>query len=1363
MATTIPSNPTPQTVVQLLSKINDPDPDFRFMALNDLLTVFRLAKSDFLSHDYNTAARTVDHVVRALDDQNGEVQNQAIKCLGPLVQKITPQLVGPMMEKLCSLKLSNSVDNSIPSMSIRAVVEALPRPVRGVAPTKDVAEAYGNLSRVLIPRFLGRGGGKTPALLDPENPSSDSVDVLIEIVRCFGPMLQSFEIEALHNAVVAILEKDKGTTVVKKRAVVAISMLAHYLSDDLLAAFVKRVVSVLSQPKVKDTTRRLYITVLGSMARSIPYRFGLHLPELAPLVLRVLSEEELQAHLDEVSEGGDATLEFNEVREAALVALDAFLASCPTQMRLFTAEAIDACIRYLKFDPNYAMDEDDEMEDEEEDEDGFEYDDEFEAAGEFDDDDDASWKVRRCAAKALYTVVSTRSSGDLLDSGVLYATVAPALVKRFNEREENVRLEVLSAMALLVRKTGEGLVPAFSHDESQGDYLHQQPVSRKRRRQSSVGGAASFALTSPSEAGLGSPTAEKPPTSGPRAELARLTPAIVKSLTKLLKGKLIPTKQASIKLLDDIVCVQRGGLESYFDEIVGPVIEAIKPLTSVSTSASLASAGGNASATATTLRIAALRLTSDISKHHSSAALQPHLTKIVAGVVGVAHDRFYKISAEAIQTAEELIKAITPPRSRLTAQKYKTELHKLYEVVLDRATVSDADAEVRQKAIHALGTLLARTSGSEGAALLPDDKRKAALVCVLDRLRNETTRLAAVRAVDTAAAMAADAAQFDPQWARQVVVELASQLRKSNRALRGSSIMALKHLALSPATKGTLDEATGQTVIEALIPVINNNDVQLLGPGLLVLARLAQEMPHVVMTQQLISGLCKLLQTTVAGSVLDSLLVLVTEAGQAGQGKALMAAFLKDVGVSGEPSIVGKVIGTLLVASGDSAGVTLDSFVKEIGNSSGDQARSSLALAVIGEAGLRLGSQFPIPPTLFLDQFANEYDKVSISAAVALGRAGAGNVKAYLPVILESMKQKGGKQYLLLQSIKEVLHQAALLSIDIGEFSEPIWEQILAASGTEDNKAVCAECVGRMVIIDPKTYMPKLESLFRHTTPVLRAIAVQALRYTLPDDNEAFDAVLRSSLVDMLKTALADPEMEIRRHAMSTLTSAAHNKPELILAHLNQLMPFVMNETTVKPELIREVQMGPFKHIIDDGLEVRKAAYETLYALMETAFSRVSIIDLFDRIVAGLSDDNDIRALCNLMVSKLVYLDPDETTRRLDSIAEGFRKTLSVKLKDNAVKQEIEKQAEANKAVLRLTLLLGEELSKAAAAHGGASAAGAAAGSAVAGASAPGGGAGGAAGSNQVWQSYWEWVNRDFAAQLKALRDESKIAAADTA
>ena len=62
-----------------VQKLGDADPDFRFMSLNDLLQLLTVAKPDFLQHDYNIAARTVDSIIKTLDDQNGEVQNLAIK------------------------------------------------------------------------------------------------------------------------------------------------------------------------------------------------------------------------------------------------------------------------------------------------------------------------------------------------------------------------------------------------------------------------------------------------------------------------------------------------------------------------------------------------------------------------------------------------------------------------------------------------------------------------------------------------------------------------------------------------------------------------------------------------------------------------------------------------------------------------------------------------------------------------------------------------------------------------------------------------------------------------------------------------------------------------------------------------------------------------------------------------------------------------------------------------------------------------------------------------------------------------------------------------------------------------------------
>lgn len=99
---------------------------------------------------------------------------------------------------------------------------------------------------------------------------------------------------------------------------------------------------------------------------------------------------------------------------------------------------------------------------------------------------------------------------------------------------------------------------------------------------------------------------------------------------------------------------------------------------------------------------------------------------------------------------------------------------------------------------------------------------------------------------------------------------------------------------------------------------------------------------------------------------------------------------------------------------------------------------------------------------------------------------------------------------------------------------------------------------------------------------------IQAIRFTLPDSDEIFDTVLKTTLIDMLTTMLHDEELENRRLALTTLNSAAHNKPELIIPNLSRLLPLVMNESVIKPELVREVMMGPFKHKVDDGLEVRK-------------------------------------------------------------------------------------------------------------------------------------------------------------------------------
>lgn len=103
-------------------------------------------------------------------------------------------------------------------------------------------------------------------------------------------------------------------------------------------------------------------------------------------------------------------------------------------------------------------------------------------------------------------------------------------------------------------------------------------------------------------------------------------------------------------------------------------------------------------------------------------------------------------------------------------------------------------------------------------------------------------------------------------------------------------------------------------------------------------------------------------------------------------------------------------------------------------------------------------------------------------------------------------------------------------------------------------------------------------------------MVIQAMRYTFADSDESFDHALKPVIVGALTTMMNDVDLENRRLALTALNAATHSKPEIILPHLSQLLPLVMKESVVRPELVREVQMGPFKHKVDDGLEVRKVS-----------------------------------------------------------------------------------------------------------------------------------------------------------------------------
>jgi cullin-associated NEDD8-dissociated protein 1 len=65
-----------------------------------------------------------------------------------------------------------------------------------------------------------------------------------------------------------------------------------------------------------------------------------------------------------------------------------------------------------------------------------------------------------------------------------------------------------------------------------------------------------------------------------------------------------------------------------------------------------------------------------------------------------------------------------------------------------------------------------------------------------------------------------------------------------------------------------------------------------------------------------------------------------------------------------------------------------------------------------------------------------------------------------------------------------------------------------------------------------------------------------------------------------------------------------------------------------------------YKHTVDDGLDIRKAAFECMYTLLEQGLDRVDIMQFLEHVQAGLRDHYDIKMLTYLMTARLAHLCP---------------------------------------------------------------------------------------------------------------------------
>jgi cullin-associated NEDD8-dissociated protein 1 len=105
-----------------------------------------------------------------------------------------------------------------------------------------------------------------------------------------------------------------------------------------------------------------------------------------------------------------------------------------------------------------------------------------------------------------------------------------------------------------------------------------------------------------------------------------------------------------------------------------------------------------------------------------------------------------------------------------------------------------------------------------------------------------------------------------------------------------------------------------------------------------------------------------------------------------------------------------------------------------------------------------------------------------------------------------------------------------------------------------------------------------------------------AVRYTFIDTSSSYDELIAPIIVDFLslmedENVVRGPSAAgtsrsklniqvVRRLSLASLNAAIQNRPHLVIDKLGQLQPLLYQETVARPELQRQVQMGPWKGML---------------------------------------------------------------------------------------------------------------------------------------------------------------------------------------
>jgi len=175
------------------------------------------------------------------------------------------------------------------------------------------------------------------------------------------------------------------------------------------------------------------------------------------------------------------------------------------------------------------------------------------------------------------------------------------------------------------------------------------------------------------------------------------------------------------------------------------------------------------------------------------------------------------------------------------------------------------------------------------------------------------------------------------------------------------------------------------------------------------------------------------------------------------------------------------------------------------------------------------------------------------------------------------------------------------------------------------------------------------------------------------------DALQLRDILPKFLPLLQDKELNVRRQTMLTINALAYANVELVSGLLkDQILPVLYKETVPDPKLVRVVDYGPFKVNFDDGLPLRKAAFQCLETLLDVAPHRLDLKEYITEVQKGLLDHDDIQIVTYNMLHYTATWHGNALLQVIEELPTLIMQSVRKKLKEAN-----EKEPERAKDVLR--------------------------------------------------------------------------------